>query len=90
MVFIGTPHETLFPMLVEESMLWSRRQIGESPRAQWVLSREVLGPWLYIEVLGGGVGRMGGGLVGLTSERLKSICRVLCPLSGCFERGSRL
>lgn len=64
LVFIGTPHETLFPMLVEESTLWSRRQMGESPCAQWVLSREVLGPWLYIEVLGGWGGQDGRGTGG--------------------------
>ena len=71
MVLIGTPHKMLFPMVVEETMLWRRRQIGDSPLAQCVLSREVVRPWLYIEALGGG-GMMAGGLVGLTSEHLKS------------------
>lgn len=73
LVLIGTPHKMLFPMVVEETMLWRRRQIGDSPLAQCVLSREVVRPWLYIEALGGG-GMMAGGLVGLTSEHLKSIC----------------
>lgn len=83
----------LFPMLVEGSTLWRRRQIGESLRAQSpvqggvrtlglhrgvgggggrlvrayaprVLSREALGPWLYIEVLGVAGGQDGRGTGG--------------------------
>ena len=34
MALIGMPHKMLFPMVVEETTLWRRRQIGDSPPAQ--------------------------------------------------------